>query len=152
MVGVLYIMQTQATSSFAFVKPGIVLVREGVQFPRPVELKSDASHPGWNVVESTAAELDRQVAEAGWHFFWMAPVIEASDFALDPGKAVTKTLGRLLTEVGRFNAVEIENVRVKSFLGLHYATVRGHARHIQQSPILFAISTCVEAPSRRLFC
>ena len=137
---VLYIMQTQATSSSTFVKPGIVLVREGVQFPRPVELKSSASHPGWNVVESTTAELDRQVAEAGWHFFWMVAVIEGTAFALDPGRAVSKALGRLLTEVGRFNAVEIENIRVKNFLGLHYATVRGHARHIQQSPILFAIS------------
>ena len=66
----------------------------------------------------------------------MAPAIEASAFALDSRKAVNKALGRLLTEVGRFNAVEIENVRVKSFLGLHYATVRGHARHVQPGPIL----------------
>jgi len=129
-------MQTQAIFSSAFVKPGIVLVREGIQFPRPFELKSIASQPGWNIVESNAVEIDRQVNEAGWHFFWMAAVIKGSSFALNPGKAVAKALGRLLTEVGRFNAVEIANVRVKSFLGLHYATVRGHARHIQQSPIL----------------
>lgn len=129
-------MQTQAIFSSALVKPGIVLVRDGIQFPRPFELKSIASQQGWNIVESNAVEIDRKVNEAGWHFFWMVPVIESSAFAFNPGKAVAEALDRLLTEVGRFNAVEIANVRVKSFLGLHYATVRGHARHIQQSPIL----------------
>lgn len=133
-------MRTREISSSEFIKPGIVLVRRGAQFPHAVELKSCACYPGWNVLESTGAEIDRQVTKAGWHFFWMAAVIERSAFAVDPGKAVRKALGQLLTEVGRLNAVEIENVRVKSFLGLHYATVRGHARHIQQSAILFELS------------
>jgi hypothetical protein len=54
-----------------------------------------------------------------------------------------------LAKAGQFNAVEIANVRVKSFLGLHYATVRGHARHIQQSPILSAISAPAQDASTR---
>jgi len=118
-------------------KPGIVLVRESAVLPGAVELKRSICCPGWNVVESTAADMDRQVTKAGWHLFWIVAVIEGSAFALDSGKAVTKALNHLLDEVGQFNAVEIESVRVKSFLGLHHATVRGHARHIQQSPILF---------------
>lgn len=133
-------MRGKTTCSSQFVKPGIVLVREGAQCPRPVELKRSICYPGWNVVESTAAEMDRQATKAGWHLFWIAAVIEDSAFALDSGRAVTRALSQLLAEVGHFNAVEIESVRVKSFLGLHYATVRGHARHIQQSPILFAKS------------
>jgi hypothetical protein len=70
----------------------------------------------------------------------MAAVIEGAAFAFDPGKAVSKALDRLLSAVGPFNAVEIEGVQHRNFLGLHYATVRGHARHIQRSPILFEAS------------
>jgi hypothetical protein len=121
------------------VKPGIVLIRDGARCPRPLELKRSICYPGWNVVECTT-EIDRQANKAGWHLFWIAAVIEDSALALDSGKAVTKALRHLLAEVGHFNAVEIESVRVRSFLGLHYATVRGHARHIQQSPILFGKS------------
>src|SRR6266705_2796534 len=58
-------MRTQAISSSQFVKPGIVLMREGAQFPSPVELKGSTCYPSWNVVESTAAEIDRKVTKAG---------------------------------------------------------------------------------------
>ena len=58
-----------------FVKPGIVLVREGAQFPGPVELKRSICYPRWDVVESTATEMDRQVTKAGWHLFWIVGVI-----------------------------------------------------------------------------
>jgi len=37
----------------------------------------------------------------------------------------------------RFNCLEISRVAVKSFLGLPYVTVAGHARHIQESIYLF---------------
>ena len=136
-------MRGKTTCSSQFVKPGIVLVRDGAQFPGHVELKRSICYPGWNIVENTAADVDGQVTKAGWHLFWIVAVIEGSAFALDSGKAVTKALSHLLAEVGQFNAVEIESVRVKSFLSLHHATVRGHARHVQQSPILFVKSTCV---------
>lgn len=38
---------------------------------------------------------------------------------------------------GRLNCLEISQIAAKSFLGLPYVAVVGHARHIQESLYLF---------------
>ena len=53
-------------------------------------------------------------------------------------KALRSALKKIVstTEAQNFNALEIVEVTTRRFLGLHYAKVVAHPRHIKRSPFL----------------
>jgi hypothetical protein len=69
----------------------------------------------------------------------MAGAVDAMVFGSDLEKTTRRAVKKVLANMksGRFNCLEISRVAAKSFLGLPYVTVAGHARHIQEGIYLF---------------
>ena len=67
----------------------------------------------------------------------MAGKIQATVFGFDKQQALHTAVERIIADVEseNCNCVEITEVRMKSFLGLPYACVSAHSRHVQGSPV-----------------
>ena len=119
---------------------GTLLIKEGAPLPETVSLESDPYLKGWRLVKNLGSSgMDRKLCGAGWTFFYMAGEVNAMAFGSDSEKttrmAVKKVIANMKSD--RFNCLEISRVAARSFLGLHYVTVAGHPRHIQESAYLF---------------
>lgn len=68
----------------------------------------------------------------------MAGEVKGTIFGFDGQVAVRRALKRILAnlKLERFNGLEITQVEVKRFLGLPYASVCAHSRHIEENPFL----------------
>jgi hypothetical protein len=79
--------------------------------------------------------LDRKIRAAGWNFFFMAAEIKVMFFGALGTKKIQSALKRILAKVRQehFNGLEVTGIVAKRFLGVPYATVSAHSRHIQQS-------------------
>ena len=66
------------------------------------------------------------------------PEIRRSALSSNRSKALRRALKKIVstTEAQNFNALEIVEVTTRRFLGLHYAKVVAHPRHIKRSPFL----------------
>ncbi len=82
--------------------------------------------------------LNREIQAAGWHFFFMADEVKAIFFGALEAKKIQNALKRILAKVRHqdFNSLEVTGIVSKRFLGMAYATVSAHPRHIQQSSCL----------------
>jgi hypothetical protein len=110
--------------------------------PEPFRLENDSMVIGWARVgnEIDVHELETKLASAGWTFFYMAGAIWARAFGFRRRSAILAALRRLLTAVKRqrCNCLEIEDVETRSFWGIPYVSVSGHARHIQKGVVFCA--------------
>jgi hypothetical protein len=79
--------------------------------------------------------LDRKIRAAGWNFFFMAAEVKVIFFGALGTKKIQNALKRILAKVRHlnFNGLEVTGIVAKRFLGMPYATVSAHSRHIQQS-------------------
>ncbi len=94
---------------------------------------------GWiSVGKADRPGLEVSIRQAGWTFFYLAGEIRATVFGLDRHETVGKAVKRLITNVKArdLNCLEITRVATSTFLGVPYATVAGHARHIQKGLML----------------
>ena len=119
---------------------GTLLVKACTTLPEGLLLEKNPYLKGWDLVKNLgSAGLDRKLCEVDWTFFYMAGEVKAMAFGSDLEKtsrvAVKKVIASMKSD--GFNCLEISRVAVKSFLGLPYVTVAGHARHIQESIYLF---------------
>ncbi len=99
---------------------------------------------GWiSVGKLDRSGLETSIHQAGWTFFYLAGEIEATVFGFDERETVRKAVKRLNTNVKarHLNCLEIDRVAMSSFLGVPYATVAGHARHIQEGLVLSRATT-----------
>jgi hypothetical protein len=94
----------------------------------------------------------RKISEAGWTFFWLAGEIRATVFGFDGQKTVRRAVKRILANLksGEFNSLEITRVASKRFLGLPYASVSAHSRHIQESLFLLGAKDRQELVPNRI--
>jgi hypothetical protein len=78
-----------------------------------------------------------ELASAGWSFFFMAGTISATALGSSGPRRLDAALARLIKAVSlqKCNCLEIDYVGMHSFLGIPYARILGHARHIQEGPI-----------------
>jgi hypothetical protein len=121
------------------IKPGTFLIQESALLPDTLRFGRAESSNGWRSVSNLdGKELDRQIREGGWTFFFLAGEVTASVFGWDPDQATRRALQRVLTDQGseKFNCLEIAFVARKRFLGLYYVRVSAHWRHIQESMLL----------------
>lgn len=111
-----------------------VFLRDECILPRQFDLLQEPFSRGWAEAVGTAAtELDTRIRGAGWHFMWLADSYSSQALGRTPETAIHRALARTLPAVrGRFNAAELDSVRVTSFAGLHFARVTVHARQIQR--------------------
>ena len=98
--------------------------------------ESEPYSGNWRLVKALDGfALDRKVRDAGWNFFFMAAEIKVMFFGALGTKKIQNALKRILAKVTHqnFNGLEVTGIVAKRFLGVPYATVSAHSRHIQQS-------------------
>jgi hypothetical protein len=118
------------------VNEGSLLVADGLVLTK----KSRPFVHGWVLLEDKRArEIEVDLREGGWHFFYLIPDVEGVGIARSPERAVRKALEKVCAK-GRgngVNAIEIASFSTTRVLGLHRAKVVAKLRHIQESPYLF---------------
>ena len=119
---------------------GNIFMKEGTDFPGALQLKSEPYAAGWRLLTSLDGYgFARQIHEAGWNFFCQAGHIKAIAFGIDEQQTVRRAVKRILAkmEPEEFNSLEITRVAKERFIGVSYARVSAHSRHIQESVVLF---------------
>ena len=117
---------------------GSVLIKSSLRLPESVHFAS-RQYGSWKILAGIDRfGVERKLSEAGWNFFFMVPGISRSALSSNRSKAIRAALKNIAstTEAQSFNALEILGVTTRRFLGLHYAKVVAHARHIKRSPFL----------------
>jgi hypothetical protein len=111
------------------------------EWPQLIGLGSDAweSEPysgRWSVVKAlNGRALDRKIRAAGWNFFFIASEVKVMFFGAIGATKIQHALHRILSKVSQqnFNGLEVTGIVAKRFLGVPYAIVSAHSRHVQQS-------------------
>jgi hypothetical protein len=117
-------------------KVGTILVEEGTLITQLLGLESEPCSGNWSVIKTLDGfALDREIRAAGWNFFFMAAEVKVMFFGALGTKKIHNALKRILAKVRpqNFNGLEVTGIVAKRFLGVPYATVSAHSRHIQQS-------------------
>ena len=115
------------------IQVGTVLINDPPLITQLFGLDSEACAGDWSVVmKLDGFALDRKIHAAGWNFFFMAPEVKAMFFGPVGAKKVQNAVIRILAKVKRqsFNGLEVTGIVAKHFLGVPYATVSAHSRHI----------------------
>jgi hypothetical protein len=121
------------------INTGTVLIKDGTFLPDALRFESEPCATGWRLVKNLDGYgLGRKIHEAGWTFFWLAGELRATVFGFDGQKTVRSAVKRILANLksGEFNSLEITRIVSKRFLGLPYASVTAHSRHIQENAFL----------------
>ena len=121
------------------IKTGTILIKDGTFLPDALQFESEPCATGWRLVQNLDGYgLGRKIHEAGWSFFCVAGEIKATVFGFDGQKTVRRAVKRILVNLKseRFNGLEITQAETKRFLGLPYASVSAHSRHIQENEFL----------------
>jgi hypothetical protein len=127
------------------VQVGTVLI--GEESPRMAEVLALQSEPyfgNWSVLKVLDSfTLDRKIHAARWNFLFMADEIKSSFFGAIGEAKIKEALRQIAQKVSyqNFNCLEVTAIVAKRFLGVPYATVSAHSRHIQQSYRLDALET-----------
>ncbi len=117
---------------------GSVLIKSSLRLPESVYF-APKQYGSWKLLAGVDGfDAERKLSEAGWNFFFVVPEIMCFALSMNPNKALRRTLNKVVraTEAQNFNALEIVEVTTRRILGLHYAKVIAHLRHIRRSPFL----------------
>ena len=115
---------------------GTMLIEDSTHMPATLVVSTEHYSAGWSsVMGSTSAQLGKEIENAGWTFFYMAGEIRTSGFGFNDQSRTDRALAHVVHAVRRenCNCLEITQIRQRSFLGLPYTSLVGHARHIQRS-------------------
>ena len=99
-------------------------------------LQSEPYFENWSVVKVLDGfTIADKIHAARWNFLFMADEIKATFFGAIGAVKIRGALRRIARKVKlqEFNCFEVTGIVAKRFLGVSYATVSAHSRHIQQS-------------------
>lgn len=117
-------------------RAGTLLVAPGTMLPANWQLDPEPVVDGWLRVSGTFndRQLDRELGAAGWTFYFRAGAIKARAFGRSTPGNVAAGLMRLTAEARRqaCNCLQIDAVKIRSFLGLPYVRMAAHSRHIRK--------------------
>jgi hypothetical protein len=102
----------------------------------PLDMNSEPYQGNWSLVKTLdGSALDRSVRAAGWHFFFLAAEVKVMFLGALGAQKIQKALKRILVKVSQqdFNGVEVTGIAAKTFMGVPYAIISAHSRHVQQS-------------------
>jgi hypothetical protein len=116
------------------VKLQSVFLRNDCTLPNRLDPLREPIGDGWMRVEEIASPVfDTMVRQAGWHFMWVLPSCARRGFGESPETATNRALTRALRSVPRrFNAAELDSVRVAKYPGFYIANVTLQSRLIQE--------------------
>lgn len=118
------------------VQVGTVLIgEESARMSEVLALQSEPYFGNWSVVKVLDGfTLDHKIHAARWNFLFMADEIKATFFGAIGAVKIQQALERIARKVKHqnFNCLEVTAIAVKRFLGVPYATVSAHSRHIQE--------------------
>ena len=135
------------------VRVGTILIEERPAMAQVLGLESEPYSANWSVVKALDGfALGHKIHDTGWHFFFIAEEIKVRIFGALGAKNIRSALKRILGKVRQqnFNCFEVTGIVAKRFLGVPYATVSGHSRHVQQSCMLDGVQERQTAQSGRL--
>ena len=115
---------------------GAILIEEGPLMTQLLGLETEPYSGSWSLVKApNGFALDRKIHAAGWNFFFMAAEVRAMFFGAIGATKIQNALKRILGKVKpqHFNGIEVTGIVAKRFLGMPYAIVSAHSRHIQRS-------------------
>jgi hypothetical protein len=118
------------------IQVGTILIADRPRIVQFLSLESELYSGKWSVVQGLdSIALDRKVHAAGWNFFFMAAEVKVTFFGSLGTTRLRNAVRRILAKVGprSFNCLEVTGIVAKRFLGMRYATVSAHSRHIQPS-------------------
>ncbi len=118
------------------IQVGSILVEETPRMKQVFDLESEPYSGNWRLVKVLRGfALERKIRASGWNFFFMATEVKATIFGALETNKVRKALKRILEKVKgqHFNSLEVTGIVEKRFLGVPYAVVSAHSRHVQQS-------------------
>jgi hypothetical protein len=123
--------------------PHTVFLRTGCILPNGVELPQEPVGQGWNMVkELLASVLDRKIRAVGWHFMWLHNSSSRRGLGRTDEEAIRSALTSALGKVApRFNAAELDSLKVSHYPGFRVAKVELHARQVQRNSSLDPIDT-----------
>jgi hypothetical protein len=113
-----------------------VLIDESPRIAQLVRFESEPYLGNWRLVKGlTGFSLDRMIRLSGWNFFFMATEVKAIIFGALGTSKVHNAMTRILQKVRgqHFNSLEVTAIEERRFLGVPYAVVSAHSRHVQQS-------------------
>ena len=121
------------------VQVGTILIEKRPLIAQVLGLESEPYSGNRSVIKGLDGfSLDRKIHTAGWNFFFIATEVKVMIFGAIVATNIHSALKRILEKVRQqnFNCFEVTGIVAKRFLGVPYATVSGHARHVQQSCML----------------
>jgi hypothetical protein len=122
------------------IEVGTLFLKKGTLLPDTLLIESDPYMKGWSLVKNLSSPgLDKKLCELGWTFFYMAGEVNALAFGWYTEKTIHRAIRTVIANMksDMLNCLELSHVAAKSFLGVPYVMVSGHARHIQESIYLF---------------
>jgi len=120
----------------SIVQVGTILIEGRPAIIELLGLMSEPFSGKWCTVQGLDGfALDRKIHAAGWNFFFMAGEVKVRVFGSVCAAHLQSALQRILEKVRpqSFNCLEVTGIITKRFLGMRYATVFAHSRHIQPS-------------------
>jgi hypothetical protein len=116
------------------VKLSAMFLRRDCVLPEEMELIQSRFGEKWmSVVNATAATLDIQIRNAGWHFMYLQTAHSRVYIGRTAESPTSKAMVLALKQTeGRFNAAELGLVKVTRYPGCYVATATLHTRQIQQ--------------------
>jgi hypothetical protein len=118
------------------IQVGAILIENGPLTTKLLGLESEPYSGNWSLVKVLDSfTLDRKIRASGWNFFFMAGEVRAMFFGALGTQKIQHALKRILGKVKQqhFNGLEVTEIVAKRFLGVPYAIVSAHSRHVQQS-------------------
>ncbi len=124
----------------ATIKTGDILIAGSSRLPHPALFESEPYAHGWELVKNLDGKgLNQIIGKAGWNFFYIASELKTRVFGSDEEKTTRQAIRKIIAKrtSKNLNCLEITRITRKQFLGLPYLSVSAHARHIQESMVLF---------------
>lgn len=122
-------------------KPDAMFLRRGCVLPDGLDLRQERFSDAWMSIEDTTSTvLDARVRSSGWHFMWLDDACSSTAIGRTAASAIGKAaVGALARVKGRFNAAEVDSIKVSKYPGFQIARIALHSRHIQQQASLALI-------------
>ncbi len=119
----------------AAIQVGAILTNESLMM-QSFGVETEPCSGNWRLVKMLdVSALDRKIHAAGWNFFFMAAEVKVMFPGALGAKKIQNALQKIFGKVKlqHFNSIEVTGIVAKRFLGVRYAVVTAHSRHVQRS-------------------